>query len=91
MLDLPGDQNVYGRLAVNDAGWIAVTLGTGKIALFDAVPKLRAEIDLAPHGATAVETLAVDAKGAITALVETGAADKPGRKLVLLRFAAPAR
>ncbi len=87
VLDLPGDQNVYSRLAVNDAGWIAVTLGAGKIALFDAAPKLRAEIDLAPHGATAVETLAVDAKGAVTALVDTRPADQPARKLVLLRFA----
>lgn len=90
VLDLPAEKH-HCRLAAHDAGWIAAAVEAPRIALFDFALARRAEIDLAAHGARETDTFAVDVSGAVTALAETGPADKPGRKLVLLRFAPPAR
>ncbi len=89
-LDLPAEQH-HCRLAVHESGWIAAAVEVPRIALFDFALARRAEIDAAAHGARATDAIAVDGAGAVTALVETGSAERPGRTLVLLRFAPPAR
>ena len=89
-LDLPADKS-HCRLAVHESGWIAAAVEAPKIVLFDFALARRAEIDAAAQGAREADAIAVDGGGAVTALVETGPADRAGRKLVLLRFAAPAR
>jgi hypothetical protein len=89
-LDLPSELH-HCRLATHDAGWIAAAVEAPRIVLFDFALARRAEVDTAAHGARQSDTIAVDSSGAVTALVETGPADKPGRKLLLLRFAPLAR
>jgi hypothetical protein len=79
------------KLAAHDAGWIAAAIEPPKILVFDNNLGLRAEIDLASQGATEIDALAVDAKGAVTVLVDTRPANQSGRKLLLLRFAPAAR
>src|SRR5581483_995176 len=91
VFDPAATQNPICRLAVHDAGWIAAALEPPKILVLDAGLGLRAELDLASHGATEIAALAVDAKGAVTALVDTRPTDQPVRKLLLLRFAPPRR
>ena len=91
VLDFPADQNAYCRMAVNEAGWIALALNVPKIALFDAELKLRADFDLVRHGVTEIEAVAVDAKGGVTVLTDTRPTNQTARKLVLLRFAPAVR
>lgn len=89
-LDLPADKN-FCHLAVHESGWIAAAVESPRITLFDFALARRAEIDAAAHGARETDAIAVDGAGAVTALVETGPAERQGRTLVLLRFAPPAR
>lgn len=82
----------YCKLAVAPSGWFAVTgSSTAKILVFDDKLAPRGEIDLAPQGVSEVEALAIDAAGAVTALGELRSADRRDRKMILLRYAAPAR
>ncbi len=90
VLDLPAEKHRC-RLAVHESGWIAAAVEVPRIALFDFSLARRAEIDTSAHGARESDVFAVDAAGGVTALAETDPVGKPGRKLVLLRFAPPAR
>ncbi|MFO0989654.1 MAG: hypothetical protein U1F37_20255 [Alphaproteobacteria bacterium] len=85
-LDLPADKYLC-HLAAHESGWIAAAVETPRIALFDFALARRAEIDAAAHGARATDAIAVDGAGAVTALVETGPAERQGRTLTLMRFA----
>lgn len=89
-LELPGDESAHCRLAVHEAGWVAVSLKAPKVLLFDAALKLRAEIDVASRGIAEIGALAVDAKGAVTVLGDTEAPERKDRKMLLLRYAPPA-
>lgn len=92
-LDASRDANASCSLAANEAGWIAASLDRTKIAVFDAGLALRAEIDLKAAAETVEETIeldrmAIDAKGAVTAIVSTGPKGE-GRRIVGFAKIAP--
>jgi hypothetical protein len=82
-LDTDKRENAVCRLAVNEAGWIAASVDPAKIFVFDAALALQAEIEVKAEGAD-LDALAIDAKGAVTAILRTGA-NGDGRRI--LRYA----